>query len=153
MTAVTPALPSRTRTVSRIAAVTAVVAIPAFILAPMLFTPSAEVPQPTSTQLPLFMVLGAFEAIALGLAVAVLLFGGRWFQELFSSPARARAAHLSVVWLLANWWVHDNLHLVNGLQLNGLLAIEYGFHVTLMAAGAALAWAVATGAQGHGADA
>ena len=152
MTAAIPALPPRTRTVPKIAAVTALVAIPAFVLAPMLFIPSVEVPQPTSAQLPLFMVLGAFEAIGLGLAVAVLLFGGSWFQKLFVSSGRARAAHLSVVWLLGNWWVHDNLHLVNGLKLSGLLAIEYAFHITLMAAGAVLAWVVATGARAQGSE-
>ena len=109
----------------------------------MLFSAPADAPEPTSAQLPLFIALGAFEAIAMGLAVAVMLFGTSWFQKLFSDPARMRAAHLSVVWLLGNWWIHDNLHIMNGMNLSGLLAIEYAFHVTLMVAGAALAWAVA----------
>ena len=143
MSAAAPALPRPSRTVPRFAAVTAVVAIPAFVLAPMLFTAPADAPEPTSAQLPLFIALGAFEALAMGLAVAVLLFGGRWFQRLFSSPARVRAAHLSVVWFLGNWWIHDNLHIVNGMNLGGLLAIEYAFHVTLMIAAASLVWALA----------
>jgi hypothetical protein len=41
---------------------------------------------------------------------------------------------------MANWWPHDSLHLHNGLALNGLLGIEYGFHVTLMLAGVILAY-------------
>ena len=147
MSAATPALPRSARMVPKFATVTAAVAIPAFVLAPMLFTPAADVPEPTSVQLPLLIGLGVFEAVAMGLAVAILLFGGSWFQKLFSSPAQARAAHLSIVWLLGNWWIHDNLHLVNGMQLSGLLAIEYAFHVTLMAAGVALAWALAGGAR------
>ena len=151
MSAAIPALPSSTRTAAKFIAVVAVVAIPAFVLAPMLFPSPADMPAPTGVQLPLFIGLGVFEAIAMGLAVAVLLFGGAWFQNLFSSPARVRAAHLSVVWFLGNWWVHDNLHIVNGMNLGGLLAIEYAFHVTLMIAGAALVWALAGQAQRQGA--
>ena len=153
MTAATPALPSSARTFPRFATVTAVVAIPAFVLAPMIFSPAADVPEPTSAQVALFMVLGAFEAIAMGLAVAVTVFGGSWFRKIFTNAAQARAAHLSVVWLLGNWWVHDNLHLVNGLELGGLLAIEYAFHVTLMVAGAALIWALAGQSRAQGSEA
>ena len=150
MTAATPALPRSTRTVPKFATVTAVVAIPAFVLAPLLFSAPAEFPEPTSAQLPLFIALTAFESIAMGLAVAVLLFGRSWFHKLFSSPGRVRAAQLSLVWFLGNWWIHDNLHIVNGVNLGGLLAIEYAFHVTLMVAGAALLWALAGEARAQG---
>jgi len=47
---------------------------------------------------------------------------------------------VSIAWFLLSWWPHDNLHLHNGLNLQGLLFIEYGFHVTLMLAGAVLAF-------------
>ena len=143
MTAASPALPSRRRTTTRFAVVTAVVAVPAFVLAPLLFTAPAGTPEPTSAQLPLFIGLGAFEAIAMGLSVAVALFGGSWFRKLFSNSTQAIVAHASVVWFLGNWWIHDNLHIMNGLNLGGLLAIEYAFHVTLMIAGAGLVWALA----------
>ena len=41
---------------------------------------------------------------------------------------------------LVNWWAHDSLHLHNGMDLSGLLRIEYAFHMTLIAAGLTLAW-------------
>ncbi len=37
------------------------------------------------------------------------------------------------------WWPHDNLHISNGNNLQGLLFIEYGFHFTLMIAALVLA--------------
>jgi hypothetical protein len=37
---------------------------------------------------------------------------------------------------------HDNLHIANGSDLGCLLAIEYGFHLTMMAAGLAVVWAL-----------
>ena len=41
---------------------------------------------------------------------------------------------------MGNWWMHDNLHVHTGLNIPGLLAIEYGFHVTLGVAGLVLAY-------------
>jgi len=49
-------------------------------------------------------------------------------------------AYLAIGWYLVNWWPHDNLHLVNGVYLWGLLGIEYGFHFTLMVAAGVLAF-------------
>ena len=43
-----------------------------------------------------------------------------------------------------SWWPHDNMHIHNGNDLQGLLYIEYGFHVTLMAAGLVLAYSLLT---------
>lgn len=150
MTAASPALPRSTPIARKFAAVTVAVAIPAFVVAPLLFSSPAGLPEPTGAQLPLFMVLGALEAIAMGLAVAVALFGGGWFRQLFSTPARARVAQVAAVWFLGNWWIHDNLHIANGVDMGGLLAIEYAFHVTLMVAGAALVWALAGQARTQG---
>jgi hypothetical protein len=53
-------------------------------------------------------------------------------------------AYLAIGWFLVNWWPHDSLHQHVGLELGGLLAIEYAFHVTLMIAGAALAYFLVT---------
>mgnify|MGYP000870974538 CR=1 FL=1 len=38
-----------------------------------------------------------------------------------------------------NWWPHDSLHIHIGMDLGGLLALEYVFHITLMVAGIILA--------------
>ncbi len=103
------------------------------------WAPSPMVPEASGAQVPLFMFLGVAEALAFGLGVSVLLFG---YSPLKSSgPVSARltrAAHLSIAWLLGNWWAHDSLHLHNGMDLNGLLRIEYAFHITLIIAGVIL---------------
>ena len=59
-------------------------------------------------------------------------------------PWRTWAAYLAIGWLLVSWWPHDNMHIHNGNDLQGLLYIEYGFHVTLMIAGLVLAYSLLT---------
>jgi hypothetical protein len=104
------------------------------------WAPSPDMPPATGIQTPLFMVLGIAEALAFGLGISFLLFGYSTMRDTAPvSASMARAAHLSIFWLLANWWAHDSLHVHNGMNLNGLLAIEYGFHVTLILAGVTLA--------------
>ena len=100
------------------------------------WSPDPGMPQPMGAQLPLFMLLGAVEALALGLGASFLLFGyARMKANTGVTEPMARAAHLSIVWLLMNWWAHDSLHIHNGMYLNGLLKIEYAFHVTLIISG------------------
>ncbi len=104
------------------------------------WAPSPEIPQAVGVQLPLFMILGAAEAIAFGLGLSFLLFGYSTLKSKVPvSAPLTRAAHLSISWLLINWWAHDSLHMNVGMNLNGLLGIEYGFHITLMIAGVILA--------------
>ena len=102
-------------------------------------------PPPTPTEVNLFMLLGVFDALSLGLGVSCLIFGWPLIEQV-ATPSRGRTViiYLSTVWFLGNWWVHDALHIVNGMNPTGLLWIEYGFHVTLIIAGAALAYAFAT---------
>ena len=57
---------------------------------------------------------------------------------------RAWAMYLSVGWFLVSWWPHYNLHLHTGLDLQSLLYIEYGFHVTLIFAAFVLAYSLLT---------
>ena len=65
------------------------------------------------------------------------LFGYSWMRSAGPAPtALTRAAHLSIAWVLLNWWSHDSFHIANGLDMGGLLAIEYAYHFTLMLAGA-----------------
>lgn len=103
------------------------------------WAPSPDIPQAAGVQVPLFMLLGAAEALALGLGVSFLLFGYSTLRaNVPASASLTRAAHLSIAWLLINWWAHDSLHQHNGMNLNGLLGIEYAFHVTLIVAGIVL---------------
>ena len=135
-----------------VAIVTLVVAIVAFLfgshgpLGYMLWpTPVALVSAPTATQGKLFMALDGFEAVAFGLGIAFLLFGWPAVRRATgSSPGRALVMYLGIAWVLSNWWIHDNLHMVVGLRPNGLLGIEYGFHVTLIIVGAVLAYSMVT---------
>jgi hypothetical protein len=101
--------------------------------------PSADFPAPTGIQLALFMIVNLFEAAAFGLGAAFLLYGLSLVRSILpTSRGLAIAAYVSIGWLLVSWWPHDSLHIANGMDMNGLLAIEYGFHVTLMIAGAIL---------------
>ena len=52
--------------------------------------------------------------------------------------------YLSIGWFLVSWWSHDNLHIHNGDDLQGLLYIEYGFHVTLIIAAGVLVFSLLT---------
>jgi hypothetical protein len=107
--------------------------------------PAPGSPEPVGIQLPLFMLLGLMEALAFGFGVAFLLYGYPWVRGAGPAPVPlARLAHLSIAWVLINWWSHDSFHTANGLALGGLLLIEYAYHVTLMLAGViTAAWFVA----------
>jgi hypothetical protein len=119
------------------------VAVPAFLAAPLLFPVSADVPEPSSGQMPLFLLLSVVESLALGLAVAIAVRAPRVIRLLPAPEQRpATVATVAAVWFLGNWWVHDGLHMMAGLHIGRLLAIEYAFHVTLMVAGAALVGAL-----------
>lgn len=126
--------------------VTVVLAVIAFLASPNgplggFWRPSPDFPKPSDAQLPLFMLLTVTEALAFGWGIAFLIFGYPLMQAI--APASKRLtfwAYLSLAWLLASWWPHDSLHVANGTNLSGLLAIEYLFHVTLIVVGAILAY-------------
>ena len=126
--------------------VTLVLAVIAFLASPNgplggFWRPSADFPQPTDAQLPLFILLNVAESLAFGFGISFLIFGYPLMQTILpSSKGLTLAAYLSIAWLLLSWWPHDSLHVANGLNMNGLLVIEYVFHVTLMVAGAILVY-------------
>jgi len=127
-------------------AVTLVLAVVAVLAGPNgplggFWRPPMDSPVPTGAQLPLFILLNIAEGLTFGLGISLLIFGYPMVRAI--SPASiglTRAAHLSIAWLLINWWLHDSLHVHNGMKLGGLLAIEYAFHITLMIAGVILAY-------------
>lgn len=128
-------------TTAKALVVTVVVGIVAFLTesnGPLgtFWAPASDMPQAVGAQVPLFMLLGVIEALALGLGVSFLLFGYSTMKATTSvGEPLTRAAHLAIAWLLMNWWAHDSLHVHNGMYLNGLLGIEYAFHVTLILSG------------------
>jgi len=109
--------------------ITAVVAVLSFALSQKVFVNSPELPEPTSMQLPFFILLGIIEALSMGYGIALLAV--YWKR---AAEQKLRLTLLSLSWLIGSWWVHDGLHRANGHDLSGLLMIEYGFHVTLIIA-------------------
>ena len=129
----------------KVLAVTVLVAAPAMMLGPVIW-PLAEVgPEPTAGQFPFFLFLAALEALTFGLGVSFLLFGFAPLKRaLGGSSWRTWVAYLAVGWFLVSWWPHDNMHIHTGTDMQGLLYIEYGFHVTLMASAVILAYSLLT---------
>jgi hypothetical protein len=129
----------------KVALVTAIFAVPAMALGQVIWPPAPGGPEPTAAQFPFFLFLAFFEALTFGLGVSFLLFGFVPLRRaLGGSTWRTWAAYLAVGWFLVSWWPHDNMHIHNGNDLQGLLYIEYGFHVTLMIAGLILVYSLLT---------
>ncbi len=106
---------------------------------------------PSAMQEKLFMLLDVVEALAFGLGLAFVFFAWPVVKRIVPSTGCAAIMYVSTAWFLANWGVHDNFHMVAGLHPGGLLAIEYAFHVTLIVAGAALAYSLTIGqGKAHG---
>jgi len=102
----------------------AVVALLATPLGPLgaYWRPSAEIPIDTATnlQLILFIFLNVIEALAFGFGIAFLIFGFPSVRAIQpASLGLSRAAHISISWLLINWWAHDSLHIHIGMKLDG----------------------------------
>ncbi len=129
------------RTKIKVAAIALAVAVPAFLLSPVLFPPAEGGPTPTAGQMPFFLFLGVGDALLLGLGVAFLIFGLPVLRRVSpDSKARAWAMYLSIGYLTVSWWPHLGMHASNGLDLEGLLVIDYLFHLPLEVAGVVLAW-------------
>ncbi len=105
------------------------------------WAPAAGTPQPTGALLPLFILLNLAQAMAFGGGIAFLLFGYEQVNGIVSaSPRLTRAAHLSIAWLLINWFPHSSLHMHLGeSDLASVVAVEYVFHLTAIIAGGILA--------------
>ena len=120
---------------------TVLVAVPTFLLSPVLFPLAESGPEPTARQLPYFLLLGASDAILLGLGVSFLLFGYPVLRKVsLDFKARVWAMCLSIGYLMVSWWPHLGMDTSNGLDLQGLLYIDYIFHLPLEIAGVALAY-------------
>ena len=89
--------------------------------------------------LPFFLGMKIFEGLALGVGIGFILFGRRLLERSGEPRLLTLLAYVSISWYLVNWWLHDNLHAINGQNVSGLLAIEYGFHFTMMVAAGILA--------------
>ncbi|MBA2346258.1 MAG: hypothetical protein H0V83_14405 [Rubrobacter sp.] len=127
---------------TKVLIVTLLVAVPAFILGPVLFTPADVGSEPSAAQIPFFMFLGAADAILLGLGVSFLVFGLPVLRMVSpDSRVRAWAMYLAIGYLMVSWWPHLNLHMSTPIQdWQMLLYIDFLFHLPLEIAGAVLAY-------------
>lgn len=125
---------------TKIILTTLVFGVPAFALGRIIWPDSPGIMQPTAAQFPFFVFLAAIEAVAFGLGMSFLLFGWPLVRRVRSTEAGKMALFLSITWLLVSWWPHDNMHRHNGMDIAGLLIIEYLFHLTLIIASFIVAW-------------
>ena len=115
-----------------------VVAAGSFALSRVLWPDLPDMPMPTGAQLPYLMGVGIFESLAFGVGVSFLIFGWNFLK---GKSMMEWLAFLSTAWLLVSWWPHDNLHRTTAMgDYWGLIRLEWGFHVTLVIAGAIVAW-------------
>jgi hypothetical protein len=130
------------KTWMKVSITTLLVAVPAFVVGPLLFPPADVGSEPSTAQLPFFMFLGAADAVLLGLGVSFLLFGFPLLRKV--SPdlrARAWAMYLAIGYLMVSWWPHLNLHISTPIEdWQMLLYIDFLFHLPLEIAGAVLAY-------------
>jgi hypothetical protein len=122
---------------------TVVIAIAAFLVGPVLWPMADHGSAPTGAQLPFFILVSALEALAFGFGIAFLIYGWKWMKPVADQSRKvALVIYLCAAWLLVSWWPHDNMHIAHDMaDWWGLIRIEYMFHVTLIIAGAGLAWA------------
>lgn len=94
-------------------------------------------PQPGGIQAGLLMVESVLSALAMGIGVAILIFGGNVVRTLPADlQIQGRIVQVALFWIVAPWLVHTGLHITNAEgDFGRLAAIEYGFHVTTYSAG------------------
>ncbi len=120
--------------------ITLIVGIPAFLLGPVIWSPSPEI-HPTQAQLPYLIALSAFEALIFGFGIAFIFYGFPLVRRISQLEKKAAVAmYVALAWILVSWWPHDNMHIHNAMNIDGLIIIEYVFHFTLMAAGLVLTY-------------
>ena len=131
------------KTKTKVVIVTLVLAIPALLLGRVIWPPDPVLPVPAGTQLPFFIFLAAVEAITFGLGVSFIIFGWPLLKRVPEEwQTKARWSFIALSWMLVSWWPHDNLHQHIGMDLQGLLYIEYGFHLTLIISSFILAYSL-----------
>ncbi len=116
--------------------------IASFLLGPLIWPLNEAGAAPEGIQLPLLIGVSAIESVAFGLGVAFLIQGWPWVRRMaHGMKGIAWTLYISIAWFLISWWPHDRLHMsIDHDDLWTLIGLEYGFHLTLILAGAAIAY-------------
>ncbi|WP_456506171.1 hypothetical protein [Arthrobacter sp. UYCu723] len=118
-----------------------------FLLFKPLFLDNAPTggPEPGGIEAGLLMFESALSALAMGVGIAILIFGGKVVRTLPADlQTKGRILQIALFWIVAPWLVHTGLHMTNAEgDFGRLAAIEYGFHVTTYAAGIVAAVVIA----------
>ncbi len=126
-------------TKTRALAITVALAVPAFLLGPVLWPVADTGVEPTSGQLPFFLFLAVGDALLFGAGIAFVALGFPLVRRLSGrSRLRAWTMYVAISYLMVSWWPHLNMHNSNGMDLSGLLVIDYLFHFPLEVAAVAL---------------
>jgi len=119
-----------------IVALTVGLAVPGFVLSRVIWPDPPGTPAPPPGLLPLLMVPAIFEALAFGAGVAFLISAGRALVR-HQADRLSVAAYASAAWALVSWWPHSNMHRAN-TTLEGLVLIDWTFHLTLIVGAAVI---------------
>lgn len=119
-----------------------VLSVPVLAISPVLWPTAIGAAIPSPAQLIFFFIISLIEAMLFSTGLVFLFFG---FDVVKKAPAALRRTawmfYASAAWMLLSWWPHDNFHRsVNENDLQKLLYVEYGFHLTLIVAGLAIAY-------------
>lgn len=124
-----------------VVAVALLFGVSAFFLGPVIWPLSADIPAPAPEQVPYFILLSVFDSLFFGLGIAFILFGWPLVRRMANGTRMLGwALYMSIAYLLVSWWPHINLHNATGFDLQGLLYIDYAFHIPLMISGAIVAY-------------
>jgi hypothetical protein len=95
-----------------------------------------------------YVAYGLVEATAFGLGLAWILLG----RHYLTANRFGTVAWLSIGWALLSWYPHGGFHQsLEHDNMGGLLAIEYGFHATMIVAAVVIALYVIRTSR-HGAE-
>ena len=88
---------SSRRTWLPVLVLTVIIAVPAFLVNPIVWSPAPDGPVPTAAQLPYLIAMDLMQAVFLGLGVSFLLFGLPIMRNISpDSKTRAWAMYLSI---------------------------------------------------------
>lgn len=122
--------------------ITLIFGIASFLLGDVLWPMAESEVSPTAQQLPFLIVVMIIESIAFGLGISFLILGWPLVKKVAHGSQRAAwALYIGAAWYLVSWWPHDRMHMsMEHGDYWSLIGVEYGFHVTLILAGALIAW-------------